>query len=396
MKFYVYELVVVPDGNVCYVGKGTGTRMEHHRRILRSVARFRQPRLYEKLRELLSIGKDYEPRKVFETDDELAALAEERRRIALYGMRNLFNSSHLSGSRAGHMDAKRRQAVADGVRRYYAKMEVAHGYKVSPEIRAKISASNMGRVITQETTDKRQRTWRSHPENVDKARQCVKRAHAANKGTTRTPEQVEALRKVLIGKPKHAGFGKRLSDAKRGHAPRHSAKSSYLGVSWRARKGIWEVYLCLHKKMKYVGSYRYELDAAWAYDNACELEFGKRPNNTPKEHTVTRFAGKGIKRPVEVGAKISATRRLNSNRPVGVRFKKGKWWVTLCYAKREIRLGRYLTEHEARTAYDDRFQALFGRRPNGTTSATPAALTDDNFPSFLRFGTVPASISSNA
>lgn len=303
----------MPDGNVCYVGKGTGTRMMQHRSAVFRKKYGCQARLYEKLDALIRSGKDFEPRKVFETDDELEALKEENRRIRLYGLDNLFNASYKSGSRAGWMTEEQRITASKKHFDYYARMVAEYGYKMTPEHRANLS-------------------------------------------------------KTLKGKAKHAGFGKVLSEAKRGHAPRHDAKSAYVGVTWRPRKQTYIAKLCLHKNIVELGYFKLEIDAAWTYDNAYEEHFGARPNSTPKEHTVTRFAGKGIKRPASFIAKCEATRRRNLNRPVGVQFKEGKWWVTLYRNKKSERLGRYFTELEARVAYDDRFFELFGRRPNGTPS----------------------------
>lgn len=96
MRFYTYELVAVPDNRVVYVGKGHGNRLNEHLKIaMNPRAPYYGRRLYQQLRGVLAQGKRIESRIVFESENELEALVEERRRIELYGFDNLFNvASH--------------------------------------------------------------------------------------------------------------------------------------------------------------------------------------------------------------------------------------------------------------------------------------------------------------
>jgi len=153
MKFYVYELVVIPDGAVCYVGKGSGKRMFKHRANLK-VTRYAGVGLYRRLRDLLNSGKDFKPRKVFETDDEQAALVEEKRRIELYGFENLFNSTTRQGLTVASIDEAHRQALSKARREYVNKLQVETGRKMPAAVAAKISAANRNRVLPPDFGDK--------------------------------------------------------------------------------------------------------------------------------------------------------------------------------------------------------------------------------------------------
>lgn len=153
-KFYVYELVIVPDGTVCYVGKGSGRRMWNHRKYAVRPPSDTQSYLYRKLSKLLASGCNFEPHKVFETDDEQVALAEEKRRILDYGLDNLFNCGLHSGSIAASVDAALRAAMSKARRDYVNKLQLETGHKMPPEVAAKISAANKGRVTSPESARK--------------------------------------------------------------------------------------------------------------------------------------------------------------------------------------------------------------------------------------------------
>jgi len=127
MRYYVYELVIMPDDRVCYVGKGQGNRRyDHLRRASRPEFKCGQKRLYRKMREVLALGKTIVSRVVFETDDELIALQTEADRIRSYGFENLFNvASHAFLGRT--LKPEVRCDIAEASRRMWA----------DPEYRAK-------------------------------------------------------------------------------------------------------------------------------------------------------------------------------------------------------------------------------------------------------------------
>lgn len=139
-KFYTYELVVSISGKVCYVGKGQGTRISaHHRRV--AVLLRRRKRgvkiscgpLYRQLLNLVDGGDQFLSRKVFETDSEAEALAEETRRILLYGIDTLFNIKRYDSERPGDIISRAvHRHVSDCVKRF--------GIGCTPETRAKVVA----------------------------------------------------------------------------------------------------------------------------------------------------------------------------------------------------------------------------------------------------------------
>ena len=70
--------------------------------------------LYRRIRELWASGKDFEPRKVYETDTEEDAFQEEERRIKSYGFDNLFNSTTVRGRTERDITDALRQALSKG------------------------------------------------------------------------------------------------------------------------------------------------------------------------------------------------------------------------------------------------------------------------------------------
>lgn len=197
MKFYVYELVVIPDGTVCYVGKGSGKRMFKHRANLK-VTRYAGVGLYRRLRDLLASGKNFEPRKVFETDDESAALAEEKRRILDYGIDNLFNSTTVQGLTMADIDTAHRQALSKARREYVARLKAKTGQSSLPEVRAKISASNTGKQVSEETRRKLSTsistTYQGHF-----SRKHRKKLSKAAKARGFSRAAIDAMRKANLG-----------------------------------------------------------------------------------------------------------------------------------------------------------------------------------------------------
>lgn len=144
MKFYVYELVVVPDGNVCYVGKGSNGRMYVHRKNLNCHS-WSQLGLYRRLRELIESGKDFKPVKVFETDSEEEAFQEESRRIEQYGFNNLFNSTNHRCRRASDVDIAMRQAMSKAQREKAEYNRKLYGSGLHPDHCAAIGNAHRGR-----------------------------------------------------------------------------------------------------------------------------------------------------------------------------------------------------------------------------------------------------------
>ncbi len=291
MKYYVYELVIVPDGTVCYVGKGSGRRMYNHKRYALRPPSKTQSYLYSKLSEVLASGKNFEPHMVFETDDEIAALVEEKRRIQIYGLENLFNWGDChTGPLASEIKTARKAAMRNARLKHIAKLQQKHGYKMPPEVTAKISAANKGRKFSAETIKKIQasrsknpelQAWlKSHCHQMSESLQGKKQSPehvakmaASHRGLKRTPEQLETQ-----SKGRHMGL--------RG-GPK--SKSNYRGVSWQRSGTCWQSRISILGESTCMGYFKLEIDAAWAYDNEFYKRYGIRPNNTPKDHKITRF-----------------------------------------------------------------------------------------------------------
>jgi hypothetical protein len=153
MKFYVYELVVIPDNIVCYVGKGSGRRMHVHRKLVGTVTTD-QSYLYRKLAQLIETGKEFIPRKVFETENETEALGKERELINQLGIENLFNTCLSSGECTTDTQDAVRRAKSKARRDYLARMTASGRNPFTPETRRKISEGLRGRQVSQATRDK--------------------------------------------------------------------------------------------------------------------------------------------------------------------------------------------------------------------------------------------------
>jgi len=153
---YVYELRL--DGRVFYVGKGTGKRLtSHHQeaRLPRATAR-----VYRKIRKIWRQGQDFEAVKVREGLSHEEAFRVEIELIAKYGRRNLCN-------------------LTDGG-------EGGKGYKPSKESRRKMSVSQTGKIVTDETRERLSEAlkgFKHSEETRQRMRDAAKRRALATKRT---------------------------------------------------------------------------------------------------------------------------------------------------------------------------------------------------------------------
>jgi hypothetical protein len=151
-KFYVYVLKT-EDGQVFYVGKGSGPRMFWHRKVLnKPFTKEYQRSVYKRMRSFLD-GRSFIEEMVFETDDEIQALLHEQARIRHLGFENLVNTqSHAFTGRK----LKPEVGALIGIKKkiYAQRCWAKYGRGCPPEVAAKISASNKGRIVSQKTRRK--------------------------------------------------------------------------------------------------------------------------------------------------------------------------------------------------------------------------------------------------
>ena len=90
-KYYVYTLSYPPrmGGAVFYVGKGSGKRIDRHEYVAKSGKDYSA--CADAIRAVWDAGHQIVKAKVYQTDDELEAMAKEREIIASYGLSNLTN-----------------------------------------------------------------------------------------------------------------------------------------------------------------------------------------------------------------------------------------------------------------------------------------------------------------
>lgn len=140
-SYYVYELVLVPDGNVIYVGKGHKDRMVYHRKVfLKKDTVIGNKPFYCRLRAATSdVGKAFVERKVFETSSENEALLEESRRISFYGFENLINvASHAFTGR--RMKPEVGRIIAEKLKQFAARCKIKYGKGCPSDVAAKRGA----------------------------------------------------------------------------------------------------------------------------------------------------------------------------------------------------------------------------------------------------------------
>ena len=93
MKFYTYELISSLDNKIFYIGKGSGDRCYQHEKIAlgKSKTKLKNPKLYNKIQNILDSGGTIIINKILETDNEKEALEKEILMIEKIGVENLCN-----------------------------------------------------------------------------------------------------------------------------------------------------------------------------------------------------------------------------------------------------------------------------------------------------------------
>lgn len=117
--FYVYLLKNSQDGTILYVGKGKGYRKTKHFGIAMGDGKNRKanPKLYNKIRSLVSQNIEVIVETIFESADEQACLDFEMAKIAEIGLSNLCNLTAGGEGKSGHIVSEEtRKKIADAHR----------------------------------------------------------------------------------------------------------------------------------------------------------------------------------------------------------------------------------------------------------------------------------------
>lgn len=194
MRFYVYELRD-ECGVPFYVGKGSGRRLHIHERRARAGY---NSHCANKIRLILRRGGKVSTAVVFETDDEHAAFAEERRLIALYGRATLTNKTD-GGDGVSNPPAEARAKIAAARR----------GVVASEATREKQRAAKLGKPRSAETRAKIAKAQRGskHPWAVQ--------PKGSFKGRKHSPETIEKMRAAKRGHVVSPETRRKISEAKR-------------------------------------------------------------------------------------------------------------------------------------------------------------------------------------
>ena len=154
-KHYVYRLKT-SDGEIIYIGKGSGTRMFKLVQIANgnSLAKKRNSKLYNKISSVIRIGGYVFPEVIFESENESDCLNMEIKLIREIGKQNLCNLTDGGEGTSGYLlseETKRKISVArTGVKRMFS---AQHRFHISQALKGH-SCPWKGKTLSEETKRK--------------------------------------------------------------------------------------------------------------------------------------------------------------------------------------------------------------------------------------------------
>lgn len=143
---YVYQLKT-SDGDIIYIGKGQGNRMYKHTTIAKgkSVAKLKNPKLYNKILKLLNSGKYIIPEIIYESNSELECLSKEVEIIAEIGKENLCNLTDGGEGTSGYHLSKETKKKMSDYKKNHPEWKNNPNRVFSDVARKKISDSKKGK-----------------------------------------------------------------------------------------------------------------------------------------------------------------------------------------------------------------------------------------------------------
>ncbi len=191
-KYYVYSLVD-DNGNVLYIGKGSGKRMFKHITIAKGNSKNRQcnPKLYNKIMSILNKGGYVIPNIIFESINEIECLNQEIEIIKNIGKENLCNLTDggegTSGYHLSEITKERISQSKKGTKREFSEEHKKNlsnalagdnnakywkGKELSEETKLKMSIAKKGKTFSEEHKKKisealKNRTFsKQHKDNI--------------------------------------------------------------------------------------------------------------------------------------------------------------------------------------------------------------------------------------
>lgn len=170
-------------------------------------------------------------------------------------------------------------------------------------------------------------------------------------------------RKIIIDHRDHNGLNNqksnlRIATSSQNAANRRSAKNSaskYLGVHWFRPTGVWYAIIKKNDTVKRLGYFKYEINAAIAYNEAAKEIHGEFAN--------LNIIDPGLIKPEPTNKRI-VSHKDSASKYFGVSWRKGlnKWIATTKAKGKIIYLGSFVSEEDAAEAYNSAQIELYGER----------------------------------